>query len=303
MIWSHDSLWQKAKQYIERAFAADRESPLFPFWASLSLEFLARACLAKVHPALLADPDKPENLLFAFEIGATDKPKSIAITTVYLRCRLIAPEFTDDLAKACTTLTERRNAELHSGDTSFDGLPTSAWLAQFYKACQVLLRAQGFELGDWIPEAEDVRAAEEMIQALEQKHRDEALKRIGEAKGAFQKLPPDDQTSRHEDAEVEAKLARGQGVKIIECPACGSKAVLRGGRIRATPPVLKDDMLYWESIYLPKSLECGGCGLELPGYAVLHGAGLGGQYVEESYAEPSQYYSPAEEYFEEYNNM
>lgn len=77
----------------------------------------------------------------------------------------------------------------------------------------------------------------------------------------------------------------------------------RGSPIRATAPVLRDDRLYWEGIYLPRELECSSCGLMLEGYALLHGAGLGGQFVEQHYAEPSEYYSPAEEYFEEYNNM
>ncbi len=54
--WSHDGLWAKAVIYAQRATDEDRDGPLFPLWATLALEFVARACLAKVHPALLADP-------------------------------------------------------------------------------------------------------------------------------------------------------------------------------------------------------------------------------------------------------
>ncbi len=45
--WSYDSLWQKTKLYVQRALEAEREGPLFPFWAILALELLGRATLAK----------------------------------------------------------------------------------------------------------------------------------------------------------------------------------------------------------------------------------------------------------------
>jgi hypothetical protein len=195
VIWGYDGLWQKAKQYVERAYREDREGPLFAFWSSLSLEFLARATLALIHPALLADPNNPENLLFAFGIEKTNKPKSIAITTVFLRCMSVSPEFTKDVSDACTTITERRNSELHSGELAFDGIPTSIWLAQFYKACSILLKSQKKTLADLLP-PEEVAAANEMIVGLDRKYHNEAARLIGEAKGRFEKLSQDEQEAR-----------------------------------------------------------------------------------------------------------
>ena len=61
--WSSDALWNKAKIYIERAFTGDRDNELFPFFAAIGLEFLARAALARVHPSLLADPQDGNNIL------------------------------------------------------------------------------------------------------------------------------------------------------------------------------------------------------------------------------------------------
>jgi len=162
MIWDYDGLWQKAKQYVDRAYREEREGSLFAFWSSLSLEFLARATLARIHPALLADPSSPEHLLYAFGIEKTTKPKSIAITTVFLRCTNVCPEFTKDVSDACTTITERRNSELHSGELAFEGIPTSNWLAQFYKACSILLKFQEKSLADLLP-PEEVAAANAMI--------------------------------------------------------------------------------------------------------------------------------------------
>jgi len=54
-LWEYDKLWQKAKVYIQKAFEEDREGEMFPFWATIALEFVARTTLAKVHPVLLAD--------------------------------------------------------------------------------------------------------------------------------------------------------------------------------------------------------------------------------------------------------
>lgn len=91
--------------------------------------------------------------------------------------------------------------------------------------------------------------------------------------------------------------------KVIKCPACDSPALLRGTEITSTQPVLRDDWLYWEVVYLPKEFRCIACSLALKGHALLQGAGLGGQFAVEQSADPTEYYSPGEEYFEEYNNM
>jgi hypothetical protein len=75
--WSSDALWNKAKIYIDRAFTGDRESQLFPFFAAIELEFLARAALARVHPSLLADPQDGNNILYGFGYPATERPITI----------------------------------------------------------------------------------------------------------------------------------------------------------------------------------------------------------------------------------
>ena len=72
--WTTDSLWNKAKIYITRAFSGEREDDLFPFFASLGLEFLARSALAKIHPALLADPSDGASVMYAFGYPTTDRP-------------------------------------------------------------------------------------------------------------------------------------------------------------------------------------------------------------------------------------
>jgi hypothetical protein len=94
--WSSDTLWNKGKLYIERAFEQDRRSDLFPFYASLGLEFLARASLAAVHPALLADPQDGNNILYAFGFPATARPVTIPAKTVFSRLKFVIEDFSDD---------------------------------------------------------------------------------------------------------------------------------------------------------------------------------------------------------------
>lgn len=91
--------------------------------------------------------------------------------------------------------------------------------------------------------------------------------------------------------------------RVVQCPSCGSDAVVFVTRIRATPPALEGEQLRREDIYLPKRFECRGCDLRLDGHELLQGAGLGGKFTIERTEDPAYYFSPAEEYFEEYNNM
>src|ERR1700730_12973575 len=100
--WSSDTLWNKGKLYLARAFEQDPKSDLFPFYASLGLEFLARATLASVHPALLADPQDGTNILSSFGFPATATPKSIQAKTVFSRLKFVIQDFSDDDLSLCT---------------------------------------------------------------------------------------------------------------------------------------------------------------------------------------------------------
>src|SRR4051812_5552017 len=95
MLWTQDALWAKAKTYVGKALAQDREGADFPLFASHALEFLARATVASVHPALLADPKEDSNLLYVFNLRPQKKekrafsPNSIRASIVFSRCTLI----------------------------------------------------------------------------------------------------------------------------------------------------------------------------------------------------------------------
>jgi hypothetical protein len=46
MAWDQESLWAKAKLFIERAFDQQEDDSQFGLWAALSMELLARSALA-----------------------------------------------------------------------------------------------------------------------------------------------------------------------------------------------------------------------------------------------------------------
>jgi len=175
----YEPLWAKASSYMERALLAERDSDIFPVLGSLALEFIARAALASVHPALLAATrDGSVNLLYAF--GFAPKmaqrpfvPKSVDIEEAFSRCEQIIPDFTKELRTFCSGMTGRRNEELHSGGLPFEHFPNSLWLPRFYEACNSLLVFQKKTINDLLGD-EEASAAGTMLRSIA----DEAAKKV-----------------------------------------------------------------------------------------------------------------------------
>ena len=167
-VWDADALVAKSQRYVEKMLATPRDDWDFALWSSLALEFLLRAALADHSPALLADTKDVNNLLSAVGIQPKAKkfiPKSIGIKDVIDRFSMIVPEFTSELAGFSHRHTTQRNAELHSGQTAFDGIKHSTWLPVFYQTCKVLLVDLFRDLPDLFPK-EEAETAEKLIATL-----------------------------------------------------------------------------------------------------------------------------------------
>src|SRR5439155_23530746 len=97
MVWDSEQYWKKAIRYAEMASEPEREAWERPFWLSLALEFLARASLTSIHPALNADPqDEGLHLLYGFGYELKGQPKSLPIHSVFLRLqKILHQEFTN----------------------------------------------------------------------------------------------------------------------------------------------------------------------------------------------------------------
>ena len=145
MSWEKEPQWAKARLFFERAFEEPREDPLFGLWCSLGLELLARAAIASVNPALLAEPDPDhKNVLQALNLVPAGGPrKSLGIARVLNLCRTVFPKFSEDDRKVALALANRRNDELHSGASAFTEYPPNEWLVSFYHACGSLTDSMG----------------------------------------------------------------------------------------------------------------------------------------------------------------
>jgi predicted RNA-binding Zn-ribbon protein involved in translation (DUF1610 family) len=289
--WSYDGLWAKALLYAKRAMNEDRDGPLFPLWATLALEFVARSSLAKIHPALLADPREGENLLHAFGFTAESTPRSVPALTVFKRCRRVVDEFTDEDFKKCMGLTERRNAELHSGTAAFEGLKTGLWLSDYFRILGILLKAQGKSLADLFGE-DEAAGGEKMVLASQEKAIGDVKKSIAEAKKQFEDLAPAVQEERRKAAAAKSKIQPSMDSQAVECPACGSEALIRGEKVTVKEPKLDDDTgtLFRQRVFLPTAFACSACGLSLKGHGPLHAAGLGGNYTVMENMDPAEYF-------------
>jgi hypothetical protein len=286
--WSHDGLWTKPVDYARRATDEDRDGPLYPLWSTLALEFIARSCLAKVHPALLADATD-ENVLHACGYPSSKGVRrSISAHSVMRRCRLIVKGFTDDDHRIAMHLIERRNAEFHSGTPGFAGYGTELWLSDYFRICRLLLSAQNKSLTDLLG-AEEASVAEKMIAASEEKVAGAVKKAIAEAKQRFGLLDESARESINKAAMVQSKGGRG---KVFRCPACDHLALVRGEAVSIKKAHVDDESgrLYRRTVILPTSLECLWCQLSLKGHAALHAAGAGGNHELLEEIDPAEYF-------------
>lgn len=288
MSWDHKTLWSKSKLYMERALAEDRNGPMFGFWSALALELVARATLAKVHPALLADPSDGGNLLFAFGYQTSARPRSIPSASVLRRCRVIVEGMTDDDVKFCKAVIERRNEELHTGAPAFEGWSTALWLAEFYRVADLLLRFQEHSLDEFLGPEEAV-AARTMIASAEKETIARVMKAIALRRAAFQALSKPEQDQALADAGK--TLVTTQHARRETCPACMNKrAVVTGELIRVGEARLEAGQILQDEFVLPTRFKCRSCGLELDGHAELAVAKLGGQFSVTEQYEPHEFY-------------
>ncbi len=293
--WDPGALWEKTKLFAARASREEQEGMLFPFWSILALELLARTVVADVHPALLADPQDGENLLYAFGFGAPRRPKSVPAATVFRRCGKIVQDFTVPDVNGAIGLIDLRNEELHSGGTPFDGFTTAAWLADYYRLCKLLLSALGRDL-DELFGPEQAKAADQMISGAAEQLVSEVNEYVAERKRWFKAQPKDDRQQLREAGAAWIKKREGEAwaphlmAKTMECPACKRPAWMTGEFVRSGEPIAREDAIVQEIVKIPTHLECPVCGLQIHGHGRLHAIGLGGLFTGELREDPVSYF-------------
>jgi len=282
-MWDYDSLFGKAQEYFSRAEEHSDGSEEFVLWMLLGLEFLLRAPLARIHPSLLAAPDKDygTNILFACGITVKPKqdskprePKSIPTQTVIERLTHIVDGFTEERKNDATTLMNLRNRELHTGEAVLGSIATDFWLPRFVRVCDVICKHLSVELEDLIGD-DVVKLGRLLLQEGDEKLRHAISKRIQEAKTRHSEFPNASLESRQQVISV---FSLNDDQEIVDCPACKNPVVLQLEPVRAAAERLVDDELQQEVTYIAKALACRVCGLKLNGAAEARHAGLVHQY-------------------------
>lgn len=311
MEWSAEALSEKSRLYMSRAYGEPIESHLFAFWASLSLELLCRAALAKVHPVLLADPREDGSILYAFGVQPAKPPKSIVTKAIVIRCTALVDGFTEDMAKHCALMADRRNSELHSGVVAFDTFDNAAWLPATYEVMEVLLKHMGIKFDDFLGE-DQAPTALAMLRDRHETIKNEVAKRIGAARKSIEQKSPDERAKNVEKWAISRKtvLEKNPLLKESKCPACGSVAVMTGDKVGRGPVRIDEGSttIKREVRVLPTNFRCFCCDLRLNGFQEMRQAGLGGVYtvienedpVEFFGINPSDYIDP-EEYLRDHS--
>jgi hypothetical protein len=140
-----EAMWAKSKMFMERGIMArdNRDVSAFHLWAALALELLAKAALARIHPVLVADPTDFNSMLVACRVKASDKTRSILARTAFERLMQVSTEFDERARRFCMLMSNRRNEELHSGASPTVDLDPRAWVPEYWRVSEIMLRLAG----------------------------------------------------------------------------------------------------------------------------------------------------------------
>lgn len=299
-----EALYLKAQRYVQRMSDLDSDEWEYALWSGFSLEFLARAALANISPALLADTDKNWTSLYhALGFTPTEEkfsPKSIAISEVFKRLTSILPGFTKEHESFGIVHTGRRNSELHTGEPAFDGVKGSVWQPRFYQTCEILLSSMGMALKDFVGE-DEAKVASQIIAAAA----DVSAKAVkGEIEAHMKVWLAKSEKERSTLGTQASVWATRQAGHRLNCPACASQALVVGEPVSAPVQRLSNDEITETQEYLPNQFECVACGLKIAGLSRLTVAGLGDRFKKIHIYDAAEYYAPDDEYagYEDDNN-
>ncbi|MEQ1716632.1 MAG: hypothetical protein ABL907_11705 [Hyphomicrobium sp.] len=296
-----DALHAKSKVYIGRALvrkgAGDFDE--YQLWASLALELLGKAALARKHPSLVVDPTHWQSLFVAAGINVTTDVKTITAKTLFERLAHLVPRFDMTILKFCQDIAERRNAELHSADLPFKTMKLDAWEARYWHACDTILHQMGASLEQWIGAA-DAKAPRQLLDEAA-KALDAAVKlRVKAAKEQFEALKKVERERLATEAELreaqhQVDIFKGRHDEIWTecCPACKCRAFMTGEQTGEDISEQRDDDAIWELVdreFVGEEFRCPTCELALMGSDEIEAAGL--NYTHEDQQERELEYEP-----------
>jgi hypothetical protein len=299
--YDHDALWLKAKMFLNRAMD-QQEARSFDeraLWATLALELLGKAALARTSPVLIAEPtEEGTNLLIAMGLMEGDAQfMSVRAKTVFTRCQRAFRPFNADEAMK---LTSARNEYLHGAMPGFTSIPEPAWWPQFWRQAIILNNAVERDIADLVGTDREPVVESYLDQNRKNvEHRTEML--IEQAKIRL---------SQHEAGTLPARIARkwSPGADLSAgmprsdghpCPACGELGLVEGEEIHDRDiegvQVEEDE---WEysvrvSVYA-EYFSCSNCGLILDRPELVEHAGIESIFVVEGTEDDIAYFDGGE---------
>lgn len=301
MKWDSNAYWQKAVLYLDRANEFQHATSEFPLWSALGLEFLARAALTKINPALNADPRDDGSLLYACGFPVTERPKSLPIHAVFIRLEKAVTGFGKTQRELCDYITYLRNEELHAAEVPFENLKESSWLPRYYDVCKILCVHLGKDLKELLG-LNVAKSAERLIVGLSKDVESAVKGRIAEHRGTFQSKSAEEQeTLRKEARRQQVTLSWRPNMAACICPACEGPGALRGDLIKEMRPVYEDETLLVHRELLATGFRCSACELELKSLAEIAHSTIEPRFIKEIQTDLHEMFEPELE--DEYMNM
>jgi hypothetical protein len=269
------------------------------------VELLGKTCLARIHPSLIVNPQDQISLFAASGVTLGTDIKTIASHTLYDRLRHIIKGFDESVKKFCDDISQRRNAELHSGEVPFKEMKLEAWESRYWHAAQLILERTNSSLEEWLG-ADQSKAPRELLAHARRALIDAALVRIERAKAQFLKRKRKEReevlavswTKESYDYRGLFRLMTADTEWETKCPACSGKAYIAGIQVEEIiSEVTHDEYGAEERVdkhYVAEELKCPVCNLHLASHAEIEAAKLDTEHVETEVRE--------RRYEEEYNN-
>lgn len=282
--WDAEAMLLKAKLFLNHAMDHGEEHRDFDeraLWASLALELLAKAALARVSPVLIAAPNEEGNsLLVASGLVEGDvRFMSVQAKTLFSRCSKAFKPFNDKEAQA---IAAARNEYLHGAAPSFTTIPAEAWWPRYWAQAHILIHACDRVLEDIVGNdrvglvedylAKNKRNIEHRLEMLLERARqqlarhDSGQMRAGEAA----------EWSRYRPGALSAGLHYSTAQT---CPACGDAGLLEGEDIDDAQAhhqqVAEDAYDSWMELTIGSSyFSCDRCHLVLDSYELVEASDL-----------------------------
>lgn len=280
-----DALHAKSTVYIGRALARKGIGDLdeYQLWASLALELLGKAALARKHPSLVVDPTHWPSMFVAAGINLTTDVKTITAKTLFERLAHLVPRFDKTVQKFCHDIAERRNAELHSADLPFRTMRLDAWEARYWHACETILHQMDSSLEQWLGAA-DAKAPRQLLDEAANALQAAVKLRVEAAKGKFEALKKIERERLAAEADLrepqhQAGLfkCRYDEIWVEKCPACKCRAFMTGEQTSEDISEQWDDHAIWETVdreFVGEEFRCPTCDLTFIGSDEITASGL-----------------------------